>query len=156
MITILVILAFLADLYKDNFSTNTGAYPYLQFLLTALFMAAVLGLISVILYFQTKTSRTFLIHPAWDKMHVIVLSVLFLSIVIFISLVIFTPLASVVEHSRWILYIILYYFLFLASVLTLSLVHKNNKSLGNQQKIRSSFVWTLLILLLVIFFLPGL
>ncbi|WHX41108.1 hypothetical protein QNH36_02785 [Mesobacillus sp. AQ2] len=156
MIIILVILAFIADLYKDNLSSNTVQYPYLQFLLSTLFIAAVLGIISLILYFQTKTSQSFLIHPAWDKMNIVVLVVFFLSVVIFISLVMFTPLASAVEHSRWILYIILYYFLFLANVLTLSIVHKNNKSLGNQQKIRSSFVWTLLILLLVIFFIPGL
>lgn len=152
----LFILAFIADMSKNNFFTHSSQNPFVQSLLSSLFIAITLGLFSLFLFFQTKESQTFLIHPVWGKMHIIVLALLFLSVIIFISLVLFSPLASLVEGSRWIFYIIFYYFLFLSNVLVLSIIHINNKRLENQKKIRLSFIWTLLILLLVIFLLPGL
>ncbi|ASK61604.1 hypothetical protein CFK37_05195 [Virgibacillus phasianinus] len=73
IIILLVVLAFIADIYKKDiavpFSSSTEVN--IPMLMTFLFIVVVIGSLSLILYFQTKKSDTFLKHPLWDKMHIL-------------------------------------------------------------------------------------
>jgi len=152
----LLILAIILDYFKENISTLMSTSSLMPMLLTLVFITITIFLFSLFLIFQSKKSITFLVHPIWRKMHIIILFILVISIIIFISSFLLIPLGEVVQNNRWILYIIIYYFLFLMNILVLSIVHKRlNRNTSNEKKIELSFLWTIFLLFIFIFLIPS-
>ncbi|KQU21873.1 hypothetical protein ASG65_21490 [Bacillus sp. Leaf13] len=156
IVIILGILAFITDYFKKDMATSnpSNTVNTVQMLMTLLFIISVIGLFSLLMFFQSKKSNTFLLHPIWKKMHIIVSFLLVISIVVFISAFFISPLSEVIQSSRWILFITIYYFLFLINILVLTLINKIKKNtISNAKKIKSSFIWTVLLLFVTIFFI---
>lgn len=152
----LLILSLTLDLFKEKISTLMSSSSVIPMLLTLVFITIVISLYSLFMIFQTKKSITFLLHPIWEKMHIIIFFTMVISIIVFIISFLLFPLDAVVQNSRWILYIIIYYFLFLINILVLSMVHKTIKrNTSNEKKIELSFVWTIFLLFVIIFLLPS-
>lgn len=152
----LLIFSITLDLFKENISTLMSSNSVMPMLLTLVFITIVISLFSLYMIFQTKKSNTFLLHPIWKKMHIIISFIMVISIIVFISAFLLFPLDQVVQNSRWLLYIIIYYFLFLMNILVLSIVHKTiRRNASNERKIELSFIWTLFLLFVIIFLLPS-
>lgn len=150
----LVVLAVLADLFKTEIAVpfSSSGDISAQGLMTLLFIVVVVGLLSLIMYFQTKKSDTFLKHPLWDKMHILMPFFFIISLVVIFSIFLIDPLSGFVQNNRWLIYILLYYVLFLINVIVLAFIHQAKKhTISNGNKIKYSFIWTSLGLFLVIF-----
>ncbi|PEZ74734.1 hypothetical protein CN380_23525 [Bacillus sp. AFS017274] len=154
IVATLGILAFITDYFKNDMATSISSNTIItvQMLMTLLFITVVIGLFSLCMFFQSKKSNTFLLHPIWQKMHIIISFLLVISIVIFISAFFISPLSEVIQSSRSILFITIYYFIFLINVLVLSIINKIKKNtISNSKKIKSSFIWTVLVLFVSVF-----
>lgn len=123
-------------------------------LMTSLFLVVIIGLLSLMMYFQTKKSDTFLRHRLWDKMYIIMPVIIILSLVVVFIFFLAGPLSEITQSNRWVIYVLIYYVLFLINATVLALIHKAKKdTISNENKIGYSFVWTSLGLLVVIFIL---
>ncbi|SHG91861.1 hypothetical protein [Ornithinibacillus halophilus] len=153
IIVLLVVLGFVADLYREDIAvpfSATGAEVLTPKLFTVLFLVIITGLISCIFYFQTKKSKTFLIHPLWEKMHVLLALIFVVSLVLFMIIIVIAPFGDVTQNNRWMIYVFLYYFLYLINLIVLTVVHKANKQkLTNENKVKQSFIWTVVVLVLI-------
>ena len=150
---------FLADLFNENISvpmsSNQIGLPVPAYM-TILFIIVIIGCFYLITIFQFKKKSTILSHSIWNKMHIISSLIFIFSIFILMVLVVGTPLDEWIQKWRWILYLIINYFLFLIYWFILSLVNKyGSKTITKPKKIYFSFLWTVLLLILVIFFLPA-
>jgi len=156
IIILLVVLAFIADIYKKDiavpFSSSTEVN--IPMLMTFLFIVVVIGSLSLILYFQTKKSDTFLKHPLWDKMHILMPIIFVISLVVIFSIFLIEPLSNFAQNNRWIIYVLIYYILFLINVLVLTFIHNAKKNtISNENKVKFSFIWTTLTLTVILFML---
>lgn len=70
-------------------------------LMTSLFLVIIIGLLSLLMYFQAKKSDTFLKHRLWDKMYIIMPVKIFMSLVIVFILFMTGPLSEVTQINRW-------------------------------------------------------
>ncbi len=123
-------------------------------LMTSLFVVVIIGLLSLVMYFQTKKSDTFLRHRLWDKMYIIMPVIIILSLVVVFIFFLAGPLSEITQSNRWVIYVLIYYVSFLINAAVLALIHKAKKdTISNENKIGYSFVWTSLGLLVVIFML---
>lgn len=150
----LVALAFIADLFKTEiavpFSSSSGIST--QRIMTFLFIVVVVGLLSLLMYCQTKKSDTFLKHRLWDKMHILMPFFFIISLVVIFSILLIDPLNEIVQNNRWLIYILIYYVLFLVNVMVLAFIHRAKKhTISNEDKVKYSFIWTSLVLFVVIF-----
>lgn len=148
----MVILAYIADIFKKDI----GVLPSLtnvinmQVIGTSLFLIIIIGLFSLLMYFQEKKSNTFLKHRLWDKMYIILPVIFLISFIVFIILF----MTDLLNGNRWMIYVLIYYILFLINMTVLAIIHKVKKqTIPNENKIGYSFVWTSLGLLVVIFIL---
>ncbi|GGK08254.1 hypothetical protein GCM10007063_33310 [Lentibacillus kapialis] len=118
-------------------------------ILTAGFLIALVACIYVIIFCQHKKRPNMLSHSIWSKTPTILFAVGFISIVLFLSLGTFGPLLDWIEHVRWLLYVILIYFIWGFFLFVMSIIVKIK---GSQNRvIEHTFVWTCLILLVFIF-----
>src|SRR5699024_493017 len=145
-----------ADMFTQDigvpFSTSNEINT--PMLITSLFIVVVSGLLSLLMYFQTKKSDTFLRHRLWDKMHIIMPVFFVISLVVVFSFFLIDPLSGIAQNNRWIIYVFIYYILFLINATVLAIIHKAKKNtISNENKVTYSFVWTSLGLLAVIFIL---
>ncbi len=150
----LAVLAYIADLFKTEIAIPASSSMEVSgsMLMTFLFITAVIGLLSLLMYFQTKKSHTFLKHPLWDKMYVLMPVVFAVSFVLIFFLI--DSVSDFIENHRWIIYIMIYYMLFLINIIVLSFIHKAKRNtIPNENKIMFSFVWTTLILFVIYFLL---
>src|SRR5699024_1012426 len=155
-IIILVVVSFIADMFKkdigESFSSSNATNT--PVLMTSLFIVLVIGLLSLLMYFQTKKSDTFLRHRLWDKMHILMPVLFVISLVVVFSFFLIDPLSDITENNRWIIYVFIYYILFLINTTVLAIIHKAKRNtISNENKVTYSFVWTSLGLLAVIFIL---
>ncbi|TMN22959.1 hypothetical protein FH966_08765 [Lentibacillus cibarius] len=153
---LLVVLAYIADMFKKDIGVPFSSTDVINIpmLMTALFLVIVIGLFSLMMYFQTKKSDTFLRHSLWDKMYIIMPVIFGISVIIVFILFLTGPLSEVTQINRWIIYALIYYILFLINATVLAIVHNAKKNtISNENKIGYSFVWTSLGLLVVIFIL---
>ncbi|WP_382394184.1 hypothetical protein [Lentibacillus juripiscarius] len=121
---------------------------------SSLFLVVIIGLLSLMMYFQTRKSDTFLRHRLWDKMYIIMPVIIILSLVVVFIFFLAGPLSEITQSNRWVIYVLIYYVLFLINATVLALIHKAKKNtISNENKIGYSFVWTSLGLLVVIFIL---
>ncbi len=154
VVIILVVLAFIIDLFKTDIavpftSSNEVNTPMGM---TLLFIVVVVGLLSLLMYFQTKKSATFLKHPLWDKMHILMPFFFIVSLVFILSIFLIDSLSDLVQNNRWLIYILLYYVLFLINVIVLAFIHQAKKqTISNENKIKLSFIWTSTVLFVIIF-----
>lgn len=152
IIILLVILAFIADIFKSDAAIpiNSNNEPHSFMLWMILFFIVVNILLSLIMYFQTKKSETFLMHRLWDKAHILMPVLFVLSLIVIMVLFIFDPINQLIQVNRWIMYLLLYYLLFLFNLIILAIVNKvKGNTTSNGNKIKISFVWTSVILLIV-------
>lgn len=154
VITSLVVLAFIADQFKAEiavpFSSSGGIST--QRIMTFLFIVVAVGLLSLLMYCQTKKSDTFLKHQLWDKMHILMPFFFIISLVVIFSILLIDPLNEIVQNNRWLIYILIYYVLYVVNVMVLAFVHQVKKqTISNENKIQYSFIWTLLVLFAILF-----
>lgn len=151
----LVGLPFLAEIFNQSISIPVGVSVVSTMgpmLMTILFLALVLGGFNLFLFLQSRKSTTFLSHPAWEKMHILLILMGVTSLIIFLSAFFMSPLNEVLQNARWGVYLILYYFLFIFNLIVLSLIHKVKKdSIANERKVGFSFIVSLLILIFTIY-----
>lgn len=81
-------------------------------LMTSLFLVVIIGLFSLMMYFQTKKSDTFLRHRLWDKMYIIMPVIIILSLVVVLIFFLAGPLSEITQSNRWVIYVLIYYILF--------------------------------------------
>lgn len=151
-----MISAYIADIFKKDIGVSPSSTNVInmQVVGTSLFLILIIGLFSLLMYFQEKKSNTFLKHRLWDKMYVILPVIFFISLIVFVILFMIGPLSDLTQINRWIIYVLIYYILFLINVTVLAIIHKVKKqTMLNKNKIGYSFVWTSLGLLVVIFIL---
>ncbi|GEN45571.1 hypothetical protein [Alkalibacillus haloalkaliphilus] len=146
----LVLLAFVTEqLEAVGVSDGSGIFLYIIGLLA--YMAIVVGCFSLIFYWQTKKSETFLIHPIWEKMPVIISIVFFLSAVFLIFLMEFGGYELVSEY-RGLMYLLIYYFIFILNVMVVAMVYKTSRSeLTKRQIIERSGILTVGVLAVIWF-----
>lgn len=149
----LIGLAFAADLFKYDIAVP-AVNPTQQLLLSLSFVIIVVGLVSLLFFFQTKKSDTFLVHRLWNKMHKVIIFILCLSVVIFIAAM--NPISALIESYRFTFYLIIYYFIYLTNLLVLAFVHKNAKTtMPSGKKVSTAFWWTCLLFLLLQFMITS-
>lgn len=156
IIVVLIALALLADQFKMNIAVPVSSPDVVNkpMILTAGFLIVLIGLFSLIMYFQTKKSDTFLQQRLWDKMYVIIPILLAILLIGFVILFLTGILNAVIDSNRWIIYSFIYATLFLINVTVLTIIHKIKKNLiPNETKIAYSFIWTSLSLFVIIFML---
>lgn len=152
----LIILSFIADLFKQAIVTPMSSSTVIPMLIIMIFIILVISLNSLLMIFQTKKSNTFLLHPLWKKMNILMIIIIILSIIAFINAFLFSSLSELIQNNRWLFYLILYYFLFLTNVLVLSIVHKTiDRNISSEKKIELSFLWTVFVLFVIIFCFPS-
>lgn len=155
ILVFLGVLPYLAEVFNQSISVPIGvsAVNTMQpMLMTILFLALILGGFNLFLLLQSRKSTTFLIHPAWGKMHILLILIGGVSLIIFISAFFMSPLNEVLQNDRWGVYLILYYFLYIFNLIVLSVIHKFKKDrIDNKRKVRLSFIVSLLILVFTIF-----
>lgn len=130
ILILLGILPFLSETFNQGISVPIGGSPVATLgpmFMTILFLVLVLGGFNLFLFLQLRKSTTFLSHPAWDKMHILLIFIMVISLVVFISAFFMTPLSELLQNVRWGIYLILYYFLFLFNLIVLSLIHRVKK-----------------------------
>ncbi|KYD11502.1 hypothetical protein MXL46_04395 [Heyndrickxia sporothermodurans] len=159
VVLFLVILLFIVEMFKSYFSVSlslNGTSTIIPLLLTFLFIIIVVGCSSLLMIFQTKKSTLFLTHRIWMKMYILTPLLLILSITFFIT----AALASInfqefMQEQRWTLYVFICYFIFMMNLFVLSVIHKiKGESISKEAKIKASYLWTSLILFIIIFMLP--
>lgn len=151
-----MIFAFIADMFKKDIGVPFSSTDIINIpmLMTSLFLVIIIGLFSLLMYFQQKKSDTFLRHRLWDKMYIIMPIIIFISLIIVFIFFLTGLLSDLTQINRWIIYVLTYYILFLINVTVLAMIHKAKKNtISNKNKIGYSFVWTSLGLLVVIFIL---
>lgn len=161
VILFLVILMFVTNIFKGNFSVSlswNGTASMIPLLLTFLFIVIVVGCCSLLMIFQSKKNKGFLIHPLWMKMYVITPLLIIFSIIIFITIALLSiSFQEFMQEQRWTLYVYVFicYFIFMMNLFVLTVIHKiKGKSISNEAKIKASYIWTSLILFIIIFMLP--
>ncbi|GAA0454343.1 hypothetical protein [Alkalibacillus silvisoli] len=132
----LVVLAFYTEQFNQEL-VMIRIQTALFYALTLIgYIAVIVGAFCLIMYFQTKKSETFLIHPLWEKMAKFVAIVFALSSIGLIILIEWLELTQLIGEHRVLLYLLIYYFLFLLNVFVLSLIHKiNSRELTKERKI---------------------
>lgn len=151
----MIVLVFMADFFSLQISRVLSSGPYISFLLILTFILIGSSLISLFLIFHSKKSDRFLSHPLWEKMNILLAFLFIISILLFIIAAIFTPLSDVIAINRWILYLFIFYFLFLLNLFVLSVIHKVKKNLSKEKKIELSFIWTVMVMVILIFMIPS-
>jgi hypothetical protein len=156
IVLLLGVIAYIADMFNQDIAITVSSSAGINrpMLLTFLFVFVVTGLLSLLMYFQTKKSETFLKHSLWDKMYILTPILFILSMVVLFSFALIDSLIAIVENNRWIIYLLIYYALFLINVIVLAFIHKVKKNaISNETKVEYSFIWTSLVLFVILFIL---
>jgi len=158
IITISFLLAagYALSYYRENISNQIVNNVPITLIISLSIIFGAVACTSLLFYFQTKKSSTFLIHPLWKKMHVLVGINILVSMILVIFLSVFSPMFEIVERRPWILSILGYYFLFNFNLFILSVLHRfgNSKS-SPEKKVEYGFFGTLLSALIILFLLPS-
>ncbi len=158
-LTFLIVVMFLTELLRSNqlivISSNQSSY-ILPILFPIIFIAVVIGSISLIILFQSKKVNSLFINQIWRKQYIYIIVILLFSTFILMILFVYTPWAEWIDTVRILFYIQSVYFLSLFYTLVLSLVYKlSTNSYTDEKVIFLTFNWTLALLILLIFIIPG-
>lgn len=113
------------------------------------FILAITAWIYLILYAQLQKHPELFQHQIWKRMPVWLFILGTLSIFSFMVLGFFGPLMGWVEKFPWLNDVFITYFIFLLFLFVLSVVRKDVES--DHKAVHVSFVWTAVILVVVIF-----
>lgn len=151
----MAIMVFIAEFFSAEISTafSSGTFASLSLVISFIFFGS--SLISLFLIFHSKKSDRFLSHPLWNKMPILIIFFFTLSFIIFMVAFFVFSIEDFVLANRWFVYLLAYYFLFLLNIFVLSIIHKVKKELTKEKKVELSFVFTVLGLILLIFFIPS-
>ncbi|MCG7336068.1 hypothetical protein MHZ95_12420 [Sporosarcina sp. ACRSM] len=109
--------------------------------------------LATLLFLQEKKGKPLFVHKIWRIMPGIMSVVLFLSIVIFIALGM-TVLADLNDAMKWIIDVLVIYFMSVFYMLILSIVIRYGKNDTSKGKILTSANVSVLILIFVLLFIP--
>ncbi|MFD1037017.1 hypothetical protein ACFQ3N_01060 [Virgibacillus byunsanensis] len=127
-IIFLGLLLFFTDQLSGELAISSGTETVNgTSLLTAGFIAAIVGWVYVMVYLQSKKKPALLNHAVWSKMPALLFIIGFLSIVAFLTLGTFGPLLEWTENARWLMYVFMVYFIFLFYLFVVSVILKNSK-----------------------------
>lgn len=124
---------------------------FIRKLLPMGFILAITAWIYLLLYAQLQKHPDMFQHRIWQKMPVFLFIIGTLSILIFMMLGFFGPLMYWVRGSYWLNDVFIIYFIFLLFLFVLSVVQKDVTP--DNKAVHISFLWTTVILVVVIFFL---
>ena len=108
---------------------------------------------SFILLLQEKKGKPLFVHKIWRIMPAIMVIVLFVSVVIFVALGV-TVFSDLNDNMKWVLDILIVYFLVNFYLLILSLIIRYGKSEASERIITKSANTSVIILFVIIFFIP--
>ena len=151
----MMLIVFIAEFFSDEISTAFTSGTFASSSLVISFIVLGSSLISLFLIFHSKKSNRFLSHPLWNKMPILITIFFTLSFIVFMVAFFIFSLADFILVNRWFLYVLAYYFLFLLNIFVLSIVHKMKEELSKERKIELSFIFTIVGLVLLIFFIPS-
>ena len=110
---------------------------------------------SFLLLLQEKKGRPLFIHKIWRIMPAIIGVLLFVSFIVFIVLGV-TVLSQITPEMHWIINLSIIYFLVLIYLFVLSIMFRYGKADTNKGTIITSAHVTVLVLLAIVFMIPGL
>lgn len=153
----LLFFAFTLTYFREGFSDLIVNNETMSLLMYTSFFMVTVASISLLFYFQTKKSSTFLIHPLWKKMHVIIGIIILISMITVIILSISSPMLEIIQNRPLLLFILGYYFLYIFNLFVLSIIHRfGDSNINPTKEVERAFWGTLLLLLLIIFLAPRL
>ncbi|MBY7141939.1 hypothetical protein KFZ56_02320 [Virgibacillus sp. NKC19-3] len=142
-ILLLIVAAWIAEMFTHDIGQSVASRNAISTtgIMTYLFMVVVIGLLSLLMYFLTKKSDTFLKHRLWEKMHMLIPMLLLVSLVGLFSFFLIDPLSDMMQNHRWVIYVFFYYILFLILTTDLAIIHKAKRNaVSNEMKVVYSFV----------------
>lgn len=143
----LIVLFIFTEGLKKNFSASSSSN--LSLVSTAGMIFLLVTWLYLMFYFQLKKKPQIMDHKVWKFMPLLVVGVLFLSMVTLMLLLMMGPMDEWVEQWRGLIYGMMMYFILLFYFFVIALVHKLSDSKDNV--IHHSYLWTLGLLLIVIF-----
>lgn len=150
ILLLLVVLAFLAERFNQVIAiqpSNNEQVTFIPMLVTISFVVLVIFLSSLFFYFQTKKSNTFLCHPLWNKMPLIIPVVFSVILIIMLALYMMTSL----QAQRWYMYVIIYFSLFTANLFVLSIVNKMDNQHSLSVKVKYAGAATAFLILVILY-----
>ena len=133
-------------------SINIGIQP--SIVITFLTIIIVIWSCALLFYWQARKGKQLFIHKIWRIMPAIT-GVLFLLSLIGFLILGMTVLSTVTPEMHWLIDMLVVYFLALFYLLILSAVVRYGKSESQVSKITISANIAVLILILTLFFIPG-
>ena len=133
-------------------SINLGIQPSIIF--TFLTIVIIIWACALLFYWQGRKGKQLFTHKIWRIMPAICGALFLLSIIGFLLLGV-TVLSSVTPEMQWMIDVLVIYSLVLFYVLILSAVVRYGKSESPASKITTSANIAVLILLITLFFIPG-
>lgn len=154
-IFMLILFTFAADRYISivYFEISDARIQQLIMFLAITFIFFIYN--QLIFIYAKKKPDAFMRHKIWDKMFVIILILLAISMLIFITTFFTTPLESLISSQPWIMFFVTYYFLFLINLFVLSLIHKvMPKQMTIRRKLMITWAGSSLLVALILFSFP--
>lgn len=154
-IFMLILFTFAADRYISivYFELTDAGIQQLILFISIAFIFFIYN--QLIFNYAEKRPDEFMRHKIWDKMFIIILILLAISVLIFIIVFFTTPLESLISSQPWIMFFVMYYFLFLINLFVLSLIHKVMlKQMAIRKNLMITWVGSSLLVALILFSIP--
>lgn len=154
-IFMLILFTFAADRYISivYFELTDAGIQQLILFISIAFIFFIYN--QLIFNYAEKRPNEFMRHIIWDRMFIITLIVLAISMLIFIIAFFTTPLESLISSQPWIMFFVMYYFLSLINLFVLSLIHKvMPKQMTIRKKLMLTWAGSSLLVALILFSLP--
>lgn len=154
-IFMLILFTFAADRYISivYFELSDAGIQQLILFIAVAFIFFIYN--QLIFNYAEKKPNKFMRHKIWDKMFVIFLILLAISMLIFIIAFFTTPMESLISTQPWIMFFVMYYFLFLINLFVLSLIHKvMQKQMTIRKKLMITWAGSSLLVALILFSFP--
>lgn len=149
---LLVVLIVLVEVSQFDIAitANTSEVAvFLQRLLPMGFILSIASWIYLLFYAQLQKHPEMLRHRIWKKIPIFLFILGLLSIFAFLMLGFYGPLMQWARDFRWLNDVFITYFIFLLFLFVLSVVRKDISS--DHKTVHVSFLWTVAILVAVIF-----
>lgn len=155
-IFILILFTFAADRYVSiaYFELSEAGIQQLILFVAIAFIFFIYN--QLIFNYAEKRPDEFMRHKIWNKMFIIILILLAISMLNFIIVFFTTPLESLISTQPWIMFFVMYYFLFLINLFVLSLIHKvMQKQATIRKKLMITWAGSSLLVALILFSFPN-
>ncbi|MBK3494928.1 hypothetical protein JFL43_08645 [Viridibacillus sp. YIM B01967] len=113
------------ELFVVDMSASAGFMSFVPMLLQFVFIMVLVGCFSYILVFQSYKSETFLKHPIWMKMYIIIPGVLLLFTIVFITTVLMSNnVQNFFSENHWTMDVFIASCILLMNLFVVSVIHK--------------------------------